>query len=593
MADAEGKAAGGRQQRSREEVMAEREARKKEKEARKTASIAKKEADDKAEAEGKKVVKKGEKHIKDNNNNNNSNKESALPSASPKRENVVLETPATATKKPSLKENNKHLSVPSSSANENKDKKERRESAQEGEKAANEKGGKNAHHKKERNDSEKGSTKERRDSSHTEKSGSNNSNKERRDSAQTSEAEDRSSFRKDSDKGRRAPPSHSRAVMLQFDDPKKYARHSKKAVVAKRRLEKQVPLFSHLPQYERDNSLSLQVGLSGEDVHPAFVRLGLKMAERSISGSNARCVALLNAFKELINDYVTPPSKVLALHLHSALKPLIRFLIDCRPLSISMGNAIRYVKHKIAQIKDTVSEEDAKRILIEQIDNFIESRIEVADQAIVNYGVSRIADGDVILTYAKSHVVEMLLKKAHDEGKQFRVIVADSRPLLEGKELTRHLVKYGVKCTYILISTLPYVIQEVSKVFLGAAAIFANGAVLSRVGSAVTAMMAHRHNIPLLVCCETYKMHERVQLDSICFNELGDPDDLIKTERDDTRFGDVLTEWRDLQKLKLLNLNYDLIPSEFVSMVVTEVGMIPPTSVPVILREYHKEGQED
>lgn len=33
--------------------------------------------------------------------------------------------------------------------------------------------------------------------------------------------------------------------------------------------------------------------------------------------------------------------------------------------------------------------------------------------------------------------------------------------------------------------------------------------------------MAHTHNIPLLVCVETYKMHERVQLDSICFNELG------------------------------------------------------------------------
>ena len=28
------------------------------------------------------------------------------------------------------------------------------------------------------------------------------------------------------------------------------------------------------------------------------------------------------------------------------------------------------------------------------------------------------------------------------------------------------------------------------------------------------------------VCCETYKFHERVQLDSITSNELGDPDAL-------------------------------------------------------------------
>ena len=38
---------------------------------------------------------------------------------------------------------------------------------------------------------------------------------------------------------------------------------------------------------------------------------------------------------------------------------------------------------------------------------------------------------------------------------------------------------------------------------------------------AVVGMMAHTYNIPFLVCCETYKFHQRVQLDSICYNELG------------------------------------------------------------------------
>jgi len=34
---------------------------------------------------------------------------------------------------------------------------------------------------------------------------------------------------------------------------------------------------------------------------------------------------------------------------------------------------------------------------------------------------------------------------------------------------------------------------------------------------------------------------------------------------------------------------YDLTPAEFIGMVITEVGMVPPTSVPVILREYRTE----
>lgn len=60
-----------------------------------------------------------------------------------------------------------------------------------------------------------------------------------------------------------------------------------------------------------------------------------------------------------------------------------------------------------------------------------------------------------------------------------------------------------------------------SKVFLGAHAILANGAVMSRVGTAQVALMARAFNIPVLVACETHKSCERVQTDSIVYNELG------------------------------------------------------------------------
>ena len=83
---------------------------------------------------------------------------------------------------------------------------------------------------------------------------------------------------------------------------------------------------------------------------------------------------------------------------------------------------------------------------------------------------------------------------------------------------------------------------------------------------------------PLQVCCETYKFTERVLLDAICYNELGDPDDLVGAD------GPV-ADWRDMPQLKLLNLMYDVTPTKFITMVVTEAGVIPPTSVPVIIRE--------
>ena len=44
------------------------------------------------------------------------------------------------------------------------------------------------------------------------------------------------------------------------------------------------------------------------------------------------------------------------------------------------------------------------------------------------------------------------------------------------------------------------------------------------------------------------------------------------------------------RSLKVLNLTYDLTPMESIAAVVSEVGIIPPTSIPVILRHYHYSG---
>ena len=53
----------------------------------------------------------------------------------------------------------------------------------------------------------------------------------------------------------------------------------------------------------------------------------------------------------------------------------------------------------------------------------------------------------------------------------------------------------------------------------------------------------------------------------------------------------MLSNWKDQPNLKLLNLMYDLTPSDFVTGIVTEVGILPPSSVAVLLREMSPESQ--
>jgi translation initiation factor eIF-2B subunit delta len=291
---------------------------------------------------------------------------------------------------------------------------------------------------------------------------------------------------------------------------------------------------------------------------------------------------MLGAFKKVIQDYKTPPQKLLSRDLEATIKPYISFLTTSRQLSVSMGNTIKWLKLTITNISPEMPEKEAKKLLCEEIDAYLNEKVTLADEAISNFCCKRIIkDGDVLLVYAYSSIVVKSLIDAHRKGINFKVIVVDSRPKLEGRHCLRSLVDAGIKCSYIFINAVSYIMKEVSKVMLGAHSVLANGYVVSRVGAAMISLVAKSYNVPVLVCCETYKFSEKVQADAFVINELGDPNDLVSINR---RRGNLLSGWKELHSLGLLNLTYDVTSPDLVAMVITEVGGLPCTSVPVILR---------
>ena len=74
----------------------------------------------------------------------------------------------------------------------------------------------------------------------------------------------------------------------------------------------------------------------------------------------------------------------------------------------------------------------AKDALCGKIDDYIRDRIVLADQVIQETATKKIQKNDVVLTYARSSVVEKVLLQAWEDGTPFSVIVVDSRPMLEG-----------------------------------------------------------------------------------------------------------------------------------------------------------------
>ena len=355
----------------------------------------------------------------------------------------------------------------------------------------------------------------------------------------------------------------------------------------------QVELFTHLYTPRRHNI----EGVS-KDVHPAVLALGFQMSSYEICGSTARCVAMLLVFKEAIQAYTTPVGTSLARHLTSHyLSPQIDFLKSCRPISESMGNAIRWLKKLIVEIDPSMPEQDAKDDLCERIDTFIRERITVTDQAIAALASPQIKNGSVVLTYAKSSIVEKTILEAHDNGTKFRVLVVDSRPLFEGKNLATSLMHAGLEVEYLPYSAISHAVKQATVVLLGAHSMLSNGRLQSRVGTAALAMQAAKADIPVIVCCESVKFSGKVALDSIVLNEVAPEEELFlasssRSSKPKKEGGEdeaepkakSLDDWRDIDHLQILNLMYDVTPTEYIRMVICEYGNIPPSSVPVVHR---------
>lgn len=391
-------------------------------------------------------------------------------------------------------------------------------------------------------------------------------------------------------------------------------------------LPKKISLFSHLETKEQRNELSLSQSQVTNLIHPAILSLTLKYSSYSIVGSIPRCKAMLKAFQRVINEYQTPEGTTLTRNLTSYLGYQIDYLKTARPLSVTMGSAIRWLKQEISLISIDTSDVEARAELVEKIDMFVREKIDLSDKVIIQSASAHIQNGSTVLTYGSSKVLKELFIHNHkDLNKRFNVIIVDSRPLFEGKQLAEELCLKGLKVQYVLINSLGSVFQDVDTVFLGAHAMLSNGFLYSRVGAALIAMKAKNANIPVLVCCESIKFTDRVQLDSVTLNEMGDDEALVDWKQTEhvkkssvalRRFIETheekdqqqnqkqkvkqqqgneptiskdelpLKDWKQSPYLSILNIMYDLTPPEYIQKIITEVGALPPSSVPVILREY-------
>jgi len=119
-----------------------------------------------------------------------------------------------------------------------------------------------------------------------------------------------------------------------------------------------------------------------------------------------------------------------------------------------------------------------------------------------------------------------------------------------------------------------------------------NGDLLGTIGTSLISLIAHNFKKPVIALCETYRFWDKVIMNCNQFDFL---ERVVKVEGNTS--GHLTTSDKFTSRTQLnyenylyLNSKYDITPAKFINLIVCELGSIPPTSVPVIIREF---GQED
>jgi len=157
----------------------------------------------------------------------------------------------------------------------------------------------------------------------------------------------------------------------------------------------------------------------------------------------------------------------------------------------------------------------------------------------------------------------------HRLGRAPRVIVPETRPLLQGSRLTAwELSRAGVECTLVADGAVASRLRrgDVACALVGADRVAANGDVANKVGTYALALAARAHGVPLYVLAPSSTIDPAVPDGAAIPIEL--------------REAEEVTGWRGVRAaaegVSAWNPAFDVTPAELVSAIVTDRGVVPP-----------------
>ncbi len=258
------------------------------------------------------------------------------------------------------------------------------------------------------------------------------------------------------------------------------------------------------------------------------------------------------------------------------MKNAAELLVGTRPTAVSLPNAVRAVMRYKGE-----STSEARMNIKRLADEFIASS-ENAVKRIGEIGAGRVRDGDTIMTHCNSAAAISIMAEAKAQGRDINVIVTESRPRWQGHLTIEQLDRLGIKTSLIVDSAVRYFMKDIDIVIVGADAVTVNGSVINKIGTSQLALAAHEARKNVVIAAETYKFSPRTLLGELVEIEEREGSEVLAKEKLD-----------EFSNVSVRNPAFDVTPREYIDLICTEVGAIPPEMAYIIIKDILGYGIEE
>ena len=196
--------------------------------------------------------------------------------------------------------------------------------------------------------------------------------------------------------------------------------------------------------------------------------------------------------------------------------------------------------------------------------------LEVSPKAIAKFG--RVYLKGVLVTISSSSSVRGALIENRDQIS--RVIVAEGRPLMEGRLLAKSLATEGIPVELITEAQIPLAVQHADAAIIGGDAFLGDGSVVNKVGSRLLALAARDRGIPFYVLADAMKLAPWT------------PENPPKGAWEEGEAADV---WPDAGNgVSVRSATFETVPSHLITKYVTDEGIREAAQVAALARSADK-----